>query len=374
MRTLRIDLRHWALIALALAATPALAATEATGGTPALVNVSMETNYIMLLLAVLQVVIIITLGSVIRSMGGSGSLLVKHLTKARTVVPIALLLLTIGEASAATEAASTVSANTIFWFLAAGNMLLFVMLLSQLMILRAMVRAMVPEPEQPVAAEEGPSWADTILQRLTRTKKVEEEQDILMHHEYDGIRELDNVLPPWWLWLFYATVIWGVVYVVNVHVIEVWPHQEEEYRREMAEAKASVEAYLAQAAASVDENTATVNLDAAMVAQGKAIYDQNCKACHGAAGEGTVGPNLTDDHWKNGGGIKNIFRTVKYGVPERGMIAWKAQLNPTEIHAVSNYIISLHGTNPANPKEPEGELWMEEAVGVVKPEAAAAGI
>jgi cytochrome c oxidase cbb3-type subunit 3 len=360
------------MLALILFAAPAIAqSAEAATGTPPLIDVAMETNYILLLMAVVQVVVIITLGSVIKAMGGTGSLLLNYLKNGR-MAGAAVLLFTLfaSDASAATSyAGAEVSANTIFWFLIIGNGLLFAMMLSQLVILRGMVAATVPEPEAVAVAEPETSFADNLLQKLTRRATVEEEKDLLLHHEYDGIRELDNVLPPWWLWLFYGTVAWGVLYIVNVHVLDVWPQQIEEYEQEMAQAKADVEAYLAMNAAAVDENTATI--DPSMIANGKAIFDMNCKACHGAAGEGTVGPNLTDDHWKNGGGIKNIFKTVKYGVPERGMISWKAQLSPVEIHAVTNYIISLHGTNPPNAKPAEGELWMDEAMGAVKEEVKA---
>lgn len=372
MRTKRPNLRNLAMLALILFAAPAIAqSAEAATGTPPLIDVAMETNYILLLMAVVQVVVIITLGSVIKAMGGTGSLLLNYLKNGR-MAGAAVLLFTLfaSDASAATSyAGAEVSANTIFWFLIIGNGLLFAMMLSQLVILRGMVAATVPEPEAVAVAEPETSFADNLLQKLTRRATVEEEKDLLLHHEYDGIRELDNVLPPWWLWLFYGTVAWGVLYIVNVHVLDVWPQQIEEYEQEMAQAKADVEAYLAMNAAAVDENTATI--DPSMIANGKAIFDMNCKACHGAAGEGTVGPNLTDDHWKNGGGIKNIFKTVKYGVPERGMISWKAQLSPVEIHAVTNYIISLHGTNPPNAKPAEGELWMDEAMGAVKEEVKA---
>jgi cytochrome c oxidase cbb3-type subunit III len=364
MRTKRPNLRNLAILALILFAAPAIAqSAETATNTPPLIDVAMETNYILLLMAVVQVVVIVTLGSVIKAMGGTGSLLANYLKKGRVTGSAILLFSLLGnDASAATSYAGTeVSANTIFWFLIGGNVLLFVILLSQLVILRGMVAATLSEPEAAAVAAPETSFADKLLQKLTRTVKVDEEKDILMHHEYDGIRELDNVLPPWWLWLFYGTIIWGVVYIVNVHVINVWPHQEEEYAQEMAQAKADVEAYLATVAAAVDENTATI--DPTLIAQGRSIYDINCKTCHGAGGEGTVGPNLTDDHWKNGGGIKNIFKTVKYGVPERGMIAWKVQLSPVEIHAVTNYIISLHGTNPPNAKPAEGKLWMEEPKG-----------
>ncbi len=377
MRTMRNTLRHLALIALILSGMPAIAQAADVSGTPPLIGVSMEANYIMLVMALVQAVIIITLGSVIKAMGGTGSILVNYLKSGRAAGAAVVLFTLLGQDALAADSHSgtVVSANTIFWFLLVGNMLLFAILVSQLLILRGMVATAMPAAEVPiVAAVPEKSFADNLLQRLTRTVKVEDEKEIELHHEYDGIKELDNQLPPWWLWLFYGTIAWSVMYVVNVHVLDIWPEQIEEYDQEMAQAKADVEAYLATVAAAVDENTATVDMDPSMIANGKAIYDTNCKACHGAAGEGTVGPNLTDDHWKNGGGIKNIFKTVKYGVPERGMIAWKAQLNPKEIHAVSNYIISLHGTNPPNAKEPEGEIWMEESMGAVKEEAAAAGL
>jgi cytochrome c oxidase cbb3-type subunit III len=187
---------------------------------------------------------------------------------------------------------------------------------------------------------------------------VEKEQDILMHHEYDGIRELDNVLPPWWLWLFYGTIIWSVVYLFNVHVSGTWLHQADEYEQEMAQAKADVEAYLAKAAASVDENTVTLMADANDLAAGKNTFLTYCKACHGENGEGNaVGPNLTDAYWLHGGDIKSVFTTIKYGVVEKGMQSWKKDLKPAEMQQVSSYILTLQGTNPANAKAPQGDLW-----------------
>ncbi len=335
-----------------------------------LIGATMETNFILLVMALIQAVIILTLGSVIKAIGGSGKFFLEKFRKGGSAAMLFLLVLIANDAHAASTTSGEMSASGIFWMLAAANALLFVIMIAQLMMIRGMLSTALENRIDVVPIAEKPSFADNLLQRLTRTVKVEDEKDIELHHEYDGIRELDNVLPPWWLWLFYGTIAWSVLYIVNVHVLDIWPQQIEEYEQEMAQAKADVEAYLASNAAAVDENTATI--DPGMIANGKAIFDINCKACHGAAGEGTVGPNLTDDHWKNGGGIKNIFKTVKYGVPERGMIAWKAQLSPIEIHAVSNYIISLHGTDPPNAKAPEGEIWMEETTGVEQ--AATAGL
>jgi cytochrome c oxidase cbb3-type subunit 3 len=106
----------------------------------------------------------------------------------------------------------------------------------------------------------------------------------------------------------------------------------------------------------------TVLTDAGAIASGKALFEANCIACHGNAAEGkpALGPNLTDAHWIHGGGIKNVFKTIKYGVKEKGMIDWKSQLKPPELQAVASYVLSLQGSNPANAQPPQGELWKEE--------------
>ncbi|MBK7086219.1 MAG: hypothetical protein IPH53_16775 [Flavobacteriales bacterium] len=195
----------------------------------------------------------------------------------------------------------------------------------------------VDEAAEPEPAPAGPTWDQRLLERLTRQVSAEKEEDILMHHEYDGIRELDNVLPPWWVWLFYGSIIWSVVYLVNVHVINIWPDQKTEYNNEMVQAKADVAAYMATLTNTVDENTVVLSTEAGVLASGRA----------------------TDAHWIHGGGVKNVFSTIKYGVPEKGMISWKTQLKPAEIAALTSYIISLQGTGSATQKAPQGELWTE---------------
>ncbi|MCC6401340.1 MAG: c-type cytochrome [Flavobacteriales bacterium] len=323
---------------------------------------SMEIVYLLLAVAVLQVVIILSLSGILRTLGGTGTVWADYLKGRRA----AGLLCLVGLGASADLHAATgmntvlISVNALMWWMIAINVILFAIIVGQLSVVRGMARTLSgkEEVDTPSVAE-GPTFADGILQRLTRSVKVEQEKDVLMHHEYDGIRELDNVLPPWWLWLFYGTVIWSVVFLLNVHVLDIWPTQEEEYRQEMAQAKADVDAYLAQFAGMVDETNVTALTDEAAIAGGRATFDAYCKACHGGAGEGGVGPNLTDDHWIHGGGVQNVFKTIKYGVPEKGMIAWKAQLKPAEMQAVTSYILKLHGTNPPNAKAPEGELWKE---------------
>ena len=205
------------------------------------------------------------------------------------------------------------------------------------------------------------SWLSAFYKKLTGTRPIEEEEDILFDHEYDGIRELDNSLPPWWLALFYISIVNAVLYVGYYHFSDYGLSQQEEYVQEMEYAEQAKLAFLAKQANAIDETNVEVVTDEAHIAAGKDIFMKNCVACHGNLGEGnTIGPNLTDEYWINGGGIKNVFKTVKYGVVEKGMQSWKEMMPPSAMHQVSNYILTLQGTNPPNPKEPQGEVYTEE--------------
>jgi len=198
-------------------------------------------------------------------------------------------------------------------------------------------------------------------QYITRSAPIEKEADIMLDHDFDGIRELDNRVPPWFSWLFYVTIIFAVIYLLNYHVFQASPLQEEEYQMQVKEAEAQRTA-LVKSGAFLNEETVTLLTDPASLDAGKQIFTTNCIACHAADGGGLVGPNLTDDYWIHGGGIKNIFKTIKYGVTAKGMIAWQSQLNPKQMQEVASYVISLHGTKPANPKQPEGTIWKDSTV------------
>lgn len=205
------------------------------------------------------------------------------------------------------------------------------------------------------------SFFQRLYKRMTNVVPVEKEEDILFDHEYDGIRELDNVLPPWWVAMFYITIAFGVVYYTYYHFTGAGPSSTEEYEMEMERAEKAVQAYLATQANQVDETNVELLADEQALAAGKAIYEGKgtCFTCHGMYGEGGIGPNMTDPYWIHGGGIKDLFKTIKYGVPEKGMISWKDQLKPAEMQQVASYILSLQGTNPPNPKEPQGELYQQ---------------
>jgi cytochrome c oxidase cbb3-type subunit 3 len=203
------------------------------------------------------------------------------------------------------------------------------------------------------------TWAKNLMKRLTRTKPIEREEEIIMDHNYDGIRELDNVLPPWWVYLFYATIIFSVVYLVRFHVIGDYD-QEQEYEQEVAAAQTAIEEYKRTAKDLVDASTVEYLSDPADLAAGEKIFAANCVVCHMADGGGGIGPNLTDEYWILGGGIKNVFSTISEGGRAgKGMVAWKQNFKPAEIAQVSSYVISLGGTTPANPKAPEGEIWVD---------------
>ena len=187
---------------------------------------------------------------------------------------------------------------------------------------------------------------------------VAEENDIDLGHNYDGIRELDNKLPPWWLLLFYGSIIFAVVYMYVYHRSDSTWSSEAQYYASVEEAHKKIKENLARQANAVDESNVTALMDENTLLVGGSIYFEKCAVCHGQKGEGLVGPNFTDEYWVHGGGVKEIFTTIKYGVPEKGMISWQSQLRPAEMQAVSSYILTLVGTNPPNPKAPEGELWV----------------
>jgi cytochrome c oxidase cbb3-type subunit 3 len=199
-----------------------------------------------------------------------------------------------------------------------------------------------------------------IRQRLTASVPVEKEKDVLLDHDYDGITELDNQLPPWWKFLFYFTIVFAIVYMLYFHVFNIGNLQEEEYAAEVKQFEIQQTA-LQKTSVMINENTVTILTDAGSLFSGKEIFTKNCAACHGNYGEGLVGPNLTDDYWINGGSIKDIFKTIRDGVPEKGMISWKSQLNPKQMQEVGSYIKSLYGTNPPNAKPPQGEKYVEKA-------------
>ncbi len=205
------------------------------------------------------------------------------------------------------------------------------------------------------------NWVKRTYKKLLGSKPIEEEGEIILDHNYDGIKELDNSLPPWWLYGFYATIIFGVIYMIRYHVFNA-DDQFVEYEIEYAEAQRAIEEYKKTAKDLVDFNSVELLTDASDINAGKTIFNTNCVACHMADGGGGIGPNLTDEYWILGGGIKNVFKTISEGGRDgKGMVAWKASLKPSEIAQVASYVLQFQGTTPANPKDPEGDIWVDES-------------
>lgn len=189
---------------------------------------------------------------------------------------------------------------------------------------------------------------------------VEKEEEIMLDHSYDGITELNNHMPPWLKYLFYATIVFAVAYVLHYMVLGTGKLQIQEYEEELAEAERLAGERSLLASNAIDEHNAVFLTDEVALEKGKALYVQNCAACHAADGGGTVGPNLTDEYWIHGGSVQDIFRVIKYGVQEKGMIPWQDKFTPEEIQNISSYILTLQGTSPANPKSPQGEKYEAE--------------
>lgn len=202
-------------------------------------------------------------------------------------------------------------------------------------------------------------WIRDTYKKLLGTKAIEEEHEIILDHNYDGIKELDNNLPPWWVYLFYLTIIFAVVYWVRFEIFNDYS-QVEEYETAVAEAKIEIAEWKKTAKNLVDVNTVTLLTEASDLSAGEKIFTTNCVACHKADGGGGIGPNLTDKNWILGGGIKNVFNTISEGGRSgKGMISWKNDLKPLEMAQVASYLLTFQGTTPAEPKEAEGDIWID---------------
>ncbi|GAB2583550.1 cbb3-type cytochrome c oxidase N-terminal domain-containing protein [Spirosoma areae] len=209
----------------------------------------------------------------------------------------------------------------------------------------------------------------SLWQRVAGLHLLSQEKELMMEHAYDGIAELDNPTPPWFMGLFYGSIAIAITYMIVFHVVGSGDIMGSEYVREMAIADKQREAYIAKVAGGINENTVTQLIDLKGIGAGKVLFAQNCTACHGVNAEGKVGPNLTDAFWLHGGSVKRIFHTLTEGVPAKGMIAWKRQLNPLQIQQLASYVMSLQGSNPAGAKEPQGEKEPANVSAAVAPVA-----
>ncbi len=190
---------------------------------------------------------------------------------------------------------------------------------------------------------------------INQSKTVEKDEltgdKLLSDHEYDNIRELDNNLPKWWVWMFIITIVWSVAYVFVYDVIKAAPYQQDEWKNEMAAAGGSSSGQ--SAAVSAADTIALV--DQPSLDAGKEIWIKQCKVCHLDGGQGLVGPNLTDNFSIHGCAYSNVLNIIRVGAPEKGMISWKTQLSDDQMKKVASFVMTLKGTTPPNPKAPQGE-------------------
>jgi cytochrome c oxidase cbb3-type subunit 3 len=204
------------------------------------------------------------------------------------------------------------------------------------------------------------SWWD----RFNKLKPVSQEGELDLGHDYDGIRELNNKLPPWWLYGFYITIIFAVVYLWRFHISHTGPSSKEEYELSVSRAQARIDAYVKAKGEAVDENTVTRLTATADLDAGKAIFLKSCATCHKPTGAGDVGPNLTDDYWLHGNDIRDLFKTIRYGF--NAMPQWQMAYSNKQIAQVASYVKTLHGSNPAGGKAPQGTLMAEGAAAALK--------
>ncbi len=327
---------------------------------------NLQTDMGMLLLhstiTLLLLVIFLVLAGVVKNMSSNKRL--SDLIKANRAAKVMLIgfFLSIGGTAMAQNATSAeslpfVMSDSLLWTFITVDVLLVSLILYEISLIKKIFRMAAP-PSEAEAVEEN-DWAVAGI-KLTDNVPLEKEGDVMLDHNYDGIRELDNNLPPWWLYGFYVSIVFAVVYVIYFHFAG-GLSQAEEYNQEMAQAEKEVAAYLSSLSNLVDESNVTLLTAESDLASGKEIYNTNCASCHGMNGEGGVGPTFADRYWKHGGGIKNVFSTIKYGVVEKGMISWESSLSPGEMQKVASYLLTFEGTKPPGMKEPEGELWEESA-------------
>jgi cytochrome c oxidase cbb3-type subunit 3 len=353
-----------ALLTITFATTAQEAAASPSGDT---------VNWLEILLVISAVVLLF----VIWGMGQVLLILGKQLNNKRRSQEIPKILMVLvglfsfGRATAqdAAPAASVGNFGGIgeleFWALATVIFIELVVILFLAFMARRMYRELTGEADAALArsAESRETnfsawWKRMDEKWMTKAVPVEQEADVLLDHDYDGIKELDNALPPWWKYGFYFTIVVAFIYVGNYHVFGTGKNPEQEYAAEMEQGKRIEDAYKAKTKNLVDENNVAMS-DAAGIAEGAKLFKQSCIACHGQNGEGGIGPNLTDEYWIHGGSMTDIYKTIKIGYPDKGMQSWESMMSPVQMKDLSSYVKSIKGTKPANAKAAQGELYKD---------------
>ena len=288
-----------------------------------------------------------------------------------SIAALFLSLLNLQAQTTAEPAASAIwNDPTILFYVAVSFMFIVVLLVLAVAIyMLQVINYMVKKEAMEKAAQEGKVYKQepTLWERLWQDANafvpVEKEGTILLDHNYDGIRELDNHLPPWWTYLFIGTVIWSVIYFFAYHVTDTLPLSISEYDTEVAVANEQQKKLkAANPGPQIDESNVIATAEAVELKDGKSTFTSICASCHRVDGGGDIGPNLTDEYWKYGGSMSDIYKIVKNGVTGTNMVAWGATMSPEKMRNVSSYLLTLQGTNPVNGKKPEGDLYKIQIV------------
>jgi cytochrome c oxidase cbb3-type subunit 3 len=344
--------------------------TLAVSETPPSDTILSNPLFLTLLTAILFFfVIIIVLADVVKNIGKG--IKTEKGKSGKIIVAILFLIAihpSIVSAQTLQEAANTTVHNyeglnpAAFWSLLTFLAVEVVILVTLLFIIRNLV-ASEEEKRTNVVMNAAVIEEPSLFEKLNASVPLEEEMDILMDHNYDGIRELDNNLPPWWKYGFIITIVIAVIYLVHYHVIKTGDLQLTEYKNDLKAAALEQAEFQKSSKNLIDEHTVKLLTDRENLAKGKELFIANCAACHLPDGGGIVGPNLTDAYWLHGGSINDIFKTIKYGYQEKGMKSWKEDFSPSQIATLASYVKSLKGTHPAVPKEPQGEIYTESGSG-----------
>ncbi len=359
-------------ILLLLSSVASMAQDAAAGEAKTVQSSNNMLAFTMMLVAIVLAFVVYAMGQVLITL--SRQVLEKQRQSKSSVIVLLLIMLGLGNGNAFAQEATDAAAEavkvlpnygglapTAFWALitviASEVLVIFVLLLY----INRMKRELMPEPaKKSLALVEW--WKRMDKKVFTNAVAVEKESEIELAHNYDGIKELDNALPPWWKWGFIITIGISVLYMLNFHVFGSGKNQLQEYDDELAKAKIEMEAFKAKNKDNVDEANLQM-ADASGIAKGKEIFLMMCWACHGKEGEGSTGPNLTDDYWIHKGSLTDIYLSVKHGYPDKGMQAWEKQYSPKDILNLSSFIKSIKGTNPPNAKPPQGDLFDDAAGG-----------
>ena len=345
---------------LALAGAPAaIAQTTETTKTETPANAVV---FVIVAIALVLAFVIWSLGNVLLTLTR------EMIRKRKAVLPLTLLacFMITGLSSSAQDTEKVAAAAnygglsaTTFWIL----MVVLFIEIATIAFLVFMIQRVQAELDPQTAQTQSSlaTWWKKVDKKLfTKAVPVEREKDILIDHDYDGIRELDNSLPPWWKYGFYLTIAASAVYLFHFHVLGSGKDPHQEYIYEMERATAEVQAFKDKDPGKIDEKDLKMP-DAAGVAAGAAIFNTSCWSCHGKQLEGGAGPNLTDRYWLHKGSLTDIYMSIKHGYPEKGMQAWEKNYSPKEINQLAGYIKSMAGSNPPNAKLPEGDLFIDDA-------------